>query len=220
MVKRLLPLLCLTLLLLGTEAHASDRFKVGARAGLLSRTVSFDSTRLNLSGKEYSLSVGNKYGFDAAISFRVKLWGSANETTGASFHIQGDVIYAQNNMTLNVTNTADKSDKYSSKICMQTIEVPVLFCVKASVVRLSAGPVFHAFHKNTTRNEGTIALETSTALCGYTLGIGFDLGPITLDGRYNGDFRKADNIMSIGSNKGASLRSRINSWSIGVGVAF
>lgn len=217
MAKRLL--LLLGLLVMTIDASAIGRFKFGVRAGLLSRTVTMDSTRLNIAGTEYKLSTSDKYGFDAAASIRFRMWSSANELTGASLHLQADVVYAQNNMNITAVNMADETDKKTSKLTLRTIDVPVLVCLKASVVRLSAGPLFHAYTKYSTKS-GDFSMETSSPLCGYTVGIGFDLGPVTVDGRYMGEFRKSDNIMSMGSGTGTSLRSKTSGWSIGVGVAF
>lgn len=207
------------------QIHAERRVSFGLRGGLLSRSYTLDQESLVFTDakgdeahKYANFTSESKYGFEAGLMLRVRLWKSANEATGASVHLQLDGIYGQNNLILYAKNEGDDVNVLSSKITTRTIDVPLMVCLKASVVRLSAGAVFHAYNKYDVRS-GNIGFEGLMPLCGYALGIGFDFGKVTLDGRYCGEIKKGSwNI--INNAYSSKLTGRRASWSVCLGVAF
>lgn len=225
MKRRLLVILIALICVVG-GANAQRRVSVGVRGGLLSRTYTFDQTSLefrNAKGTVLSqyenFSTESKYGFEAGLNLRVRLWSSPNEATGASLLLELDGIYSQNNLIMMASNDGDEIGKFSSTITTRTVDVPLLLCLKASVVRLSAGPVFHAYSQYKIKKGPDIGFDSPRVLCGYSLGIGFDFGKITLDGRYSGDIKKRDwNI--INGESVANLKGRCAGWSVCLGVAF
>ena len=226
MNKRLLILLC-ALMCVCTEALAERRVKVGARAGLLSRSLTLDQETLvfkDVNGnplREFNeFATESKYGFNASFVFRVRVWESKNPITGASLHLELDADYAQNNLVFAAKRVEndEELEAFTSKVLLRTVDVPLVLCLKASVVRLCAGPVFHAYSQYEVKS-GKIGFSGVKPLCGYTLGIGFDFGKVTLDGRYCGEFTKGSWNM-IKDEQAAPLTGRLAGWSINLGVAF
>ena len=224
MTKRLLILVCALICLCG-EAFAERRIHLGARAGLLSRSVVTDQKTLTLTDPEgntiqnyESFGLESRYGFNAAFVFRARVWKSPNPVDGASLWMEFNAEYGQNNIFMNASRQSDPEDILQSRVTLRTVDVPVLLCLKASVVRLCAGPVLHAYQMYELKS-GQASLNGVTPMCGYTLGIGFDFGKVTLDGRYCGEFVK-NSWNAIKGTTSAALTGRMESWSIGLGVAF
>jgi hypothetical protein len=183
------------------------------------KSIVFSDAKGNEYSKYDNFSYESKYGFEAGLMLRVRLWKSANEATGASVHLQLDGIYGQNNLVLHGSNEGDDIDVLTSKITTRTVDVPLLVCLKASVVRLSAGAVFHAYSKYDLRSGNASGFEGIMPLCGYALGIGFDFGKVTLDGRYCGEIKTGRwNILNNAYS--TTLTGRRASWSVCLGVAF
>lgn len=224
MNKRLLILLC-TLLCVCTEAMAERRIKLGARAGLLARSLTVDQKSLTFTNADgavvqsyETMNVESRYGFNAAFVFRARVWQSKNQADGANLYVEFDAEYAQNNIVIDARREADKTDFVSSKVTLRTVDVPVVLCMRASVVRLCAGPVLHAFRMYDVQSGG-VMMSSANPMCGYTLGIGFDFGKVTLDGRYCGEFTKGSWDVSK-SQTSARLTGAMSSWCINLGVAF
>ena len=225
-MKKIVVLLVILCCMAGA-LQAQRRFSAGVRGGLLSRTYTFNQKSLvftdakgNKKGSYDQFSSESKYGFEAGINMRIRLWSSKNEMTGASLLLELDGLYAQNNLVLMAGNEGDELNKWSATVITRTVDVPLLLCLKASVVRLSAGPVFHAFSKyDIKKGSPNISFNSPKMLCGYSLGIGFDFGKVTLDGRYSGNFKEESWDIINGDSK-ASLTGRCAGWSICIGVAF
>ena len=224
MTKRLLILVCALMCLCG-EVLAEQRVCIGARAGLLSRSISTEQTSLTLADpaggslQSYdSFGLESRYGFNAALVFRARVWKSPNPVDGATLWMELDAEYGQNNIIMNASRQSDPEDALQSKVTLRTVDVPVVLCLKASVVRLCAGPVLHAFQRYDLAS-GQAVLDGVNPMCGYTIGLGFDFGKVTLDGRYCGEFVK-NNWNIIKGDTSAALKGRMANWSVGVGVAF
>ncbi|MBE6209411.1 MAG: hypothetical protein E7128_04145 [Rikenellaceae bacterium] len=225
-MKKIVVLL-VTLCCMAGALQAQGRFSAGVRGGLLSRTYTFDQKSLvftdakgNATNSYNQFSSESKYGFEAGVNFRVRLWKSQNEMTGASLLLELDGLYAQNNLVLLAGNEGDELNKWSATVITRTVDVPLMLCLKASVVRLSAGPVFHAFAKyDLKKGSPNIGFDSPRVLCGYSLGIGFDFGKVTLDGRYSGNFKKDTWTINNGTSS-TTLTGRCAGWSICLGVAF
>ncbi len=224
MNKRLLILVCALMCFCG-QALAEQRVHIGARAGLLSRSISIEQKALtfatptdNAIQSYENFGLESRYGFNAALVFRARVWKSPNPVDGASLWVELDAEYGQNNILMNASRQSDPDDIIQSKVTLRTVDVPVMLCLKASVVRLCAGPVLHAFQMYDLKS-GQVPLNGVNPLCGYTLGIGFDFGKVTLDGRYCGEFVK-NNWNVIKGDSSAALTGRMTNWSVGLGVAF
>ena len=224
-MNRRILLLLLAVLVATPALRAERRVKAGFRGGLLSRTYIFDQQSLSLTnaeggklGEYETLSLKSNNGFEAGASCRVRLWKSLNESTGASLHLQLDALYSQHKISLDARNEGDDANVLTSEITASTVDVPLVACLKASVVRLSAGPVLHAYSQYETTG-GNARFEGLPSLCGFTLGIGFDFGKVTLDGRYVGEFTK--NSWSVIKDNGAAhLTGRRTGWSLCLGLMF
>lgn len=224
MTKRLLILVCALMCFCG-QVLAEQRVHIGVRAGALSRSVSAEQKSLTLTDgagntiQSYeNFGLESRYGFNAAFVFRARVWKSPNPVDGTTLWMELDAEYGQNNILMNASRQSDPDDIIQSKVTLRTVDVPVVLCLKASVVRLCAGPVLHAFRMYDL-TSGQVSLDGVNPLCGYTLGIGFDFGKVTLDGRYCGEFVK-NNWNVIKGNSSAALTGRMANWSVGLGVAF
>ncbi len=202
-------LLALAVVLTGMstiERAAAQRIELGARAGISSQ---------NLNMKFDGLSdMKAKVGWHLAAVSRLKLVGFGGDILGAGLFLQPEIVFTQN-------NTKVTGDTYSSKLRMQSIDIPVLLSLKVSIVRLQAGPVFNVMNKYSTLSGTEVLVPVSRPVVGYGLGLSVDIiGGLVIDGRYQGEFGKLKNSVNSGEGLRPSVKGSLSSWSVGLAWLF
>jgi hypothetical protein len=169
------------------------------------RNWNFDTDRLKINAK-------NANGFAVGIFLR----------GGKRFFVQPEITY---NFMVNQLNYDDNGDTQTVNIRLNTINLPVLFGGKIVngdffKFRVMFGPRFRfdLGSKNDfqTKTDSVVTVSPRTWQLGLEAGLGFDLGIVTVDFRYN---LMQDIFNYTYSKEGVTLnKSPVNSFSVGLGV--
>ncbi len=173
----------LLLSLLFVAAPATAQVEFGLKAGLATESLQgerFDFTQAGRESLSLALSEGN-YGFQFGALVRIPL---------------SDRFDLQTELTLNSTSAEfrfDDPDQQATAVFRERyndLNIPLLASWKLAFLRLNAGPVGHLFISSSSDlvdAEGRERTFDSFNL-GYTLGGAIDIGKITIDLRYDGNF--------------------------------
>lgn len=185
------------------SASAAD---FGLRAGVNSSR--FDLSHANLSDDFLAFNKA-RTGWHAGAWMRLDM---------GMFFVQPELLYNYNSYDMN-TWTTPASAKSTSKIKVQTLEVPALIGIKLLVLRLNAGPVFNLMSETSHSGGDVEQADVLKPAVSYTAGLGVDLSHVSLDVRYNGGFSRTKQTVEIGGESYAS-RTNFRGWTVGVGYAF
>ncbi len=163
--------------------RAQSLFQFGIKGGLL---VNSSDLKYTFSGNRdrYDKS-STKPGFELGFQARLRL--------PMGFLLQPEIVYSRTSGTFPIDGTNGGGGQYGDKLKIRSnwIEVPVLVGWKFSIVRLMLGPSFR-FPMDEVMNAGAkeakVAPRLQSFVMGYQAGIGIDLGRLTVDARYCGNF--------------------------------
>ena len=187
--------LILPLLLLSAVSFA--QIELGLKAGLATESLQGERFSFSQAGREdlrFALEDAD-YGFQFGALLRLPL---------------GEKLTLQPEVTFNSAKTNyrfDDPDTPGSEIVFDEryndVNVPVLFSYKVAFLRLNAGPVGHFFLSNTNDLKSQDGLDRTfdTFNLGYALGGSIDIGPLTLDVRYDGNFSKYGKTWTFDGNE-------------------
>ncbi|MEM1360020.1 MAG: porin family protein [Bacteroidota bacterium] len=189
MIIRIIPVSLLLLF----ACTLSAQIEFGLKAGLATESLQEERFDLSQSGRETLAEAISEaeYGFQFGALLRIPL--------SDRFDIQTEV-------TLNSAKTNFRLDDPDSDV-MQVFEeryndinVPVMASWKLAFLRLNAGPVGHFFVSSASDLRDADGRERTwdSFNLGYTLGGAIDIGPITVDVRYDGNFAKYGEDFAIG----------------------
>ncbi|NJC26008.1 outer membrane beta-barrel protein [Neolewinella antarctica] len=183
-MKNQLALLTLLLLILCT-VPATAQLSFGLKAGVATESLQeerFDLTRSGRADLGEAIAEAD-YGFQFGALVRVPL--------SESFDLQTEVTLnsAKTNFRFNDPNTQTSrvlSERYND------VNVPVMVSYKLAFLRLNAGPVGHFFVNSSSDLRDAEGRERTfdSFNLGYTFGGSIDVGPLTVDVRYDGNFSK------------------------------
>lgn len=160
--------------------HAQSLVKVGIKGGLLLSTSDI-KYHFNSGGRDYKHSSTNP-GFEVGVQVRVGL-------PVTRLLLQSEIVYNRTTGSFDTDPAVIGADQV--KIRSNAFDVPVLVGWKFSVFRLMAGPSFRfpIDQVYTTNDERTkIAPRLKNFVLGFQVGLGADLGRLTIDVRYCGNF--------------------------------
>lgn len=170
---------------------------LGIKAGLTSTQVDFESEQFIPSDAQmgYHLGVFARFG-------------------GMGFFVQPEVLFTQTSGRIKLQlPTPNLTKDYEVKF--NRLDVPVLAGFRfLKVVRVMAGPIASFSIDSSLKESGTIVkdIDFNQATLGYQMGVGLDLGNISIDGRYEGGLSEfTENIGSLTAD------NRINQWLLSVG---
>lgn len=187
--------------LLAGGATAAGPVEFGVKAGL--NSANFDFNRHHLSDSYYAFSKA-RTGYHAGAWMRLGF---------AGMFVQPEFLYNWNRYDMNVLNGSQEA---TSKIRVQTLEVPVLAGWKLFVLRVNAGPVFNLMNK--TKHSGGV-VERADMLkpsVSYTAGFGLDISNVSVDLRYNGTFERAKQTVEV-NGESYPLRTNFRGWTFSLG---
>lgn len=177
-----------TLLLLAAFLSAtalSAQVEFGLKVGLATESLQEESFEFSRQGgRDLFLTLGEgNYGYQFGALLRIPLGERAGLQTEATFN--------STSAEFRFENAADGltevfRERYND------LNVPLLYTYKLAFLRLQAGPVGHFFvssFSELTDAEGRDRVFDSFNL-GYALGGAIDIGRITLDVRYDGNFAR------------------------------
>ncbi len=205
-------------------AFQASAQKFGFRAGanfskfttgdfLTTRLNANGSPALNLNGKVISdnikESLDSRSGFVAGFWFRL----------GRSLYIQPEVLVSTKQGTFDIIKNGSTTPS-PVDVKLTTLDVPLLFGMKANFLRLNAGPMMSLRLSNDQSLVASLKEYTNSSLdnvfaksvWSYQAGGGIDIGTVSFDLRYEGSLSdvSALNLSSVAGSNQFSQRSK--SW--------
>jgi hypothetical protein len=183
---------------------AAGPLEFGVKAGL--NSTNFDFKRNELGNSMYAFNKA-RTGYHAGVWMRLGF---------AGMFVQPEFLYNWNQYDMKVVGQGQGQGLSTSKIKVQTLEVPALVGWRVLILRLNAGPVFNLMNK-TTHSGGVVQqADMLKPSISYTAGVGLDVWKISFDMRYNGLFERAKQTVEV---DGASypLRTNFRGWTFSLG---
>ncbi len=192
--------------------RAQSLFQFGVKGGLL---VNSSDLKYTFSGnrERYDKS-STKPGFELGFQARLRL--------PLGFLLQPEIVYSRTSGTFPIDETNGGGGQYGDKLKIRSnwIEVPVLVGWKISIVRLMLGPSFRFPMDevmNAGVNEAKVAPRLQSFVMGYQAGIGIDLGRLTVDARYCGNFT---NITDKGVTDIYTPNLKVNERKVAISIGY
>lgn len=208
MVKRLLLILAFASLCGYASAVSPIRF--GVKAGVNLSEIDFKAVPLRGERGDYVLSPssGAKTGYYAGASSRVYL---------GFFHLLPEIVYSHNAYELGV---GDRSIAPQT-VALNSIQVPVLLETGLLFLKLQLGPVFNIWNEASVEGAGALDRQVlyARSSVGYMFGVGLNLGPLNLTARYNADFARPVQTITLDGGT-AEVKTTLNTWMLGAGLRF
>ncbi len=174
--------LILPLLLLSVVSFAQIEF--GLKAGLSTESLQGEQFGTDRDGRQdLMIALENAgYGFQFGALLRLPL--------GDALSLQPEVTFNSSKNSYSYTDGTNPTVVFEERY--NDVNVPVLLSYKLAFLRLNAGPVGHFYLSNTSDLGDNAGLQRTfdTFNLGYALGGSVDIGPLTLDVRYDGNFAK------------------------------
>lgn len=171
-----------------TAANA-QLFSIGPRAGISSSTIKVDDT------DTWEVDKESEFGYHLGLFARLQV-------PVIGLYVQPEVLFSKTGGRINFDDN-DNDLHNAMELEFNRIDVPVLVGWKFGAFRVNAGPTFNFI----TKAEGTVngqdfeevddKFKNSTV--GYQAGIGFDLGKLLLDLKYEGNLSEItdDNTIDL-----------------------
>ncbi|NVJ84856.1 MAG: PorT family protein [Algoriphagus sp.] len=175
----------------------SQNFGFGIKAGLSSSKLDFKSTQF--------VPTDAQTGYHLGVFARVG---------GAGLYVQPELLFTQTSgqFELNLQGNSG-SEKYQADF--NRIDLPVMVGFKfLKFLRVQAGPIASFnIDSNLENSVGTVMdVDFKQATFGYQAGLGFDIGNLYIDAKYEGGLSNlTENISNF------STDNRLNQWVLSVG---
>lgn len=201
-------ILMFTLVGISLGVNAQSKLTLGARAGI-------NLSQIRGDGKGSSQSF-----WDDESARTIGFTGGLFARIGDKFYLQPEFIISQ------------KGGKTKNALGIETdfkqtyFDVPVLVGTKiGKIARINAGPMAtFLINKNDSFLEQIGVIEKDEgfrkAILGYQAGVGFDIGKITLDMRYEGNVNDVFNINYKDSQTESQFAGKGNLWFVTLGYKF
>lgn len=171
----------------------------GIKAGLSSTEIDFKSDQF--------------VPYDAQTGYHVGVFGRFG---GGGFFVQPELLFTQTSGKFGVNLppfSSQMPEDYEAEF--NRLDVPVMVGFRfLKVIRLMAGPIASFNINSEIKNaiETVDEVEFKKATLGYQAGLGFDLGNLSVDAKYEGG------LSSVTENIGNfSTDNRLNQWVLSVG---
>lgn len=190
------------------QVQAQVRF--GFRGGLSTSQLNTETIEAN--GVSLAIKDAN-YGYHLGVFGRVKL--------NNHWYIQPEAVFNSTSVDFEVT---DFEDGFMGKVLTEKyrhLDIPLMLGYKLGPLRLEAGPTGHVYvaSKSELEEIGSYDRRFNDFNLGYQAGGGLDIWKITLDLRYEGNFEKFGDHMSIGGQD-IQFSQRPSRWLMTVGFSF
>jgi len=220
-MKNMMIALCMAMISYAANAQYDPAFRFGIKAGAnLSNINGSNDLSLSPGGNAFNFKDNDNrsLGFTGGIFFRF----------GKTFYIQPEILLSQKGGKFNVYKDGVLNDG-KVDLRFSNIDVPVLFGVRiAKFFRVNVGPmaslrlsgngkIGDSFDAVTGGNSGT-ELKNRLAY-GYQAGVGFDLGRLSLDVRYEGNFTDILKIQFDNTTTASQFGKKSNLFQATIGLA-
>lgn len=214
-------LLTATIVISSMTVFAQEKlFTVGLRAGVNLSQVSGNDLSLSSGGRNFSFKNNDTraYGFVGGIFMRF----------GKTIFIQPEILLSQKGGRFDVFENG-KSNGRTVDLKLTNLDLPVLIGVKLmNVLRINAGPVA-TFRLSDSGNIGDSIKEYqgqsskeifNDVTLGYQAGVGFDIGKLNIDLRYEGNVNDVVNVKFADANTASKFAAKGNSLQATLGFNF
>lgn len=195
-------------------------FTVGLRAGVNLSQVAGNDLSLSSGGKNFSFRNNDTraYGFVGGIFMRF----------GKKVFIQPEILLSQKGGKFDIFEDG-KSNGKKVDFNLTNLDLPVLVGVKiGNVLRINAGPVA-TFRLSDSGNLGDSIKEYQgqsanevfkEVILGYQAGVGFDIGKLNIDLRYEGNVNDVVNVKFKDASTASKFAAKGNSLQATLGFNF
>lgn len=194
---------------------ANAQFSVGLKGGLHTSIVgdnenySFDSEGLEALKLQFN---------EASYSFHGGLFVQAEL---GNFIFRPELIYSTNKHSYIIEDIKNMNPPTVLEESYQQLDIPILFGAKMGFVRFNLGPVGHIHLNSFSELADLDGYESKfqEMTYGWQAGIGFDIRKVHIDFRYEGNFNKFGDHISIG-NTDFNFDDQASRLMASVGFAF
>lgn len=182
----------------------------GVKAGI--NTGNFDLNKINFNNAYYLVNEA-RTGYHAGVFMRLDF---------VALHLQPEFNYNFNRYDMKVLGHGDSATQSTNKVRVQTFEVPVLVGFDLLFLRFNAGPVFNVWNDTSMKSGATTVadVDITKPSVSWAAGLGVDLMKVSLDIRYNGQFKRADQNISISESDAFNFKNNFRGWTFSVGYTF
>lgn len=197
----------------------SRNFKFGVKAGANLSSLRGDAV---YNSGDPSVRIGNA---DTRLTGFV---GGAFVRLGGSLFVQPELLLSQKGGTYNVFRDGVSDDDNRVDVRFTNLDVPVLVGIRiGEVLRLNAGPIAslrmseNGGLRRALNEIGATSVEDNfkRATLGYQAGVGFDIGNLSLDLRYEGNLSNIVDVDRGNSDLNSAMRHKGNLWQATLGFA-
>ena len=221
-MKNTILVICMTLIGYTASAQYNPAFRFGIKAGAnLSNINGSNDLSLAQGGNAFDFKDNDNrsLGFVGGVFFRF----------GKNAYIQPEVLLSQKGGRFNVYEDGVQNSDGNVDVRFSNLDVPILFGVRlARFFRINVGPMASlrltsngklgdSFDVITGQNSDA---EFKNRLAyGYQAGVGIDLGRLSVDVRYEGNFTDIANINFNNSTTAAQFGKKSNLFQATLGFA-
>lgn len=174
----------------------SQGFSFGPKVGL-------SQTELDLKGDQFK-SGESKYGYHVGLFARIGI---------GPLYLQPEVLYTQTQGQFSFDEGVGAIEQYEADF--NRVDIPVMLGFKMfNFLRIQAGPIASINVNSELKDAGNTVqnVEFKDATIGYQAGLGFDIGNLIIDAKYE------SSLDEISGNVGNfSTDQRVNQWILSVG---
>lgn len=213
MIKKITVLSAVILMFSGVAAQAGNGLRMvefGVKGGLNSQTAKYVRASKY---ENFGLSTDPKVGYHLGIISRINL---------PLFHIQPELLFTHTAYSLKAAPTAASGLTTKSKVKINTLEMPVMAGLRMLWFRLQAGPQFTLMTETKFKHGGNVTdVDVSKPTVSFLLGLGFDIGRLNLDVRYNGQFKRPTHSVQFHDRiEGIDYKTKMRKWMFSMGYVF
>lgn len=210
----------LVMLLFTSMSYAQNRnFKFGVKGGANISNLRGDDV---IATNDPTIRIGNA---DARLTGFV---GGVFLRLGSTLFVQPELLLSQKGGAFNVFRSGVGNDKNTVNVRFTNLDVPVMFGIRfGDVFRINAGPVasLRLSENGGLRKAlndvgaGSVKDNFNQAALGYQAGVGFDIGNLSLDLRYEGNVTNIMKVNTDNANFNSQLKRKGSLYQATVGFA-
>jgi hypothetical protein len=191
MRKFIFSIVCSAIAYLPLQAQS---LKYGAKLGISTTDVSPSDLGVRSGADSFRLKLDNAgYGYQFGVWARAKFLG---------LYVQPELLFNSNKATYSLKRITGAAITDSIRTeSYNRLDIPIMIGYQLfKTVRVNAGPIAHISIGSTSEltNTSGYAAKFNTATWGYQAGVGFDLGKIGIDLRYEGNFSNFGDHLNFG----------------------
>jgi hypothetical protein len=215
--KKLILFVLFSFSLVSTGFAQNRNFKFGIKGGANLSTLKGDEV---FNTNDPTVRIGNN---DARLTGFV---AGAFIRFGTNLFIQPELLLSQKGGQFNVYRDGIGSGEKKVDVRFTNLDVPVLVGIRiGEVLRINGGPVAslrlseNGGLRESLNEIGATSVKDNykQAAIGYQLGVGFDIGNLSLDLRYEGNATNIVDVKNNNSNLNSQLQRKSNLWQATVG---